>query len=810
LVTASFTGTLVKLTGKKGPQYGKAKVTLDGGEAEYVDLYSPYSVHQQFIYQKQGLDDAAHTLVIEWTGQKNAYSTGYYISLDLLLIQGRLDQAPRPTRFQQSDPKLTYVGKWGTSATGSPSGGSFAYANSAGGATSIKFQGTYLVWIAKTGPQYGKARVALDGGEAIYLDLYSPGSLYQQKVYSTGLLEEGPHTLTIEWAGLKNTRASSYYIDLDAVDVMGTLLTAPTPPTPATQYQQSDPKLTYVGSWPTAFQSGASGGSFKYATDTGAVASVSFNGTSLELVGKKSPQYGKARVSLDGGEAEYVDFYDQYWTYQEIVYSTGELQQGEHTLTIEWTGEKNLASTGYLVNIDAILVRGVLVEPQALTWYQQDTGQSLYAGAWNVVEASSAHGGSFYYADSPGASVTVGFRGTHLEWFSKTSPAYGKAWVSLDGGQAELVDLYSPDTLYRQCVYSTGPLKAGDHSLRISYSGLKNLAALGCAVGVDSFCTFGSLRVVLPAQTGGDLCPFALSGADKTRIAYSLPQAPASVQTGSTSDGGLWVDYKGAGGAMAPLTVGSREVRSVAATAVGGTAVRLTFDLAMYQRYRVMSLPASDSSPARIVVDFYRRAQGPEGDGPPLVCLDPGHGGSAPGTSGVVSKVPEKQMALAVGRLAAEYLRVRGLDVLMTRETDIDLTLEQRCVLANTAQANLFISIHGNAFYDAKVGGTETFYQEKTPDYTVAAKELATAVQTRVLQALGLKDRGARTYYVGTLGVLNGTVMPAVLVELGFMSNPTEDALLTSSAGQDKAAKAIADAVCDYLGWSTTVYSTEG
>ena len=200
---------------------------------------------------------------------------------------------------------------------------------------------------------------------------------------------------------------------------------------------------------------------------------------------------------------------------------------------------------------------------------------------------------------------------------------------------------------------------------------------------------------------------------------------------------------------------------------------------------------------------------GRRGTVPSLVFLDPGHGGSAPGTVGVVSRVAEKNAVLAVARLAAEHLSARGINVALTRDADTYLTLQQRCDLANRASASVFVSVHCNSYYDQKTRGTETFYQEKAPAYTVAAKALATALQHRVHTALGLGDRGARTYYVGTLGVLNGTCMPAALVELGFMSNPTEDALLTSAAGRDKSARAVADAVCDYLGWSTAVYSSE-
>jgi len=88
----------------------------------------------------------------------------------------------------------------------------------------ISFVGTRLDWIAKTGPSYGEAQVTLDSNAPVIIDLYSPGMLYQQGVWTSGSLANGSHTVKIQWTGQKNPVASSTYVDLDAVDVAGTLV----------------------------------------------------------------------------------------------------------------------------------------------------------------------------------------------------------------------------------------------------------------------------------------------------------------------------------------------------------------------------------------------------------------------------------------------------------------------------------------------------------------------------------------------------------------------------------------------------------
>jgi hypothetical protein len=173
------------------------------------------------------LPAGVHTVKIEWTGTKNSASTGTYINTDAFDVIGTLKQAvvvkdtTAVTRYQQGDSHFAYSGTWTVVSTSSASGGSFRYANKSGSSVTVKFTGTYLGWVAKKSPVYGKARVTVDGGAPVTVDLYSSYVLWVQKVWNTGTLASGTHTLRIEWTGTKNSAATDYNISVDAFDIIG-------------------------------------------------------------------------------------------------------------------------------------------------------------------------------------------------------------------------------------------------------------------------------------------------------------------------------------------------------------------------------------------------------------------------------------------------------------------------------------------------------------------------------------------------------------------------------------------------------------
>ncbi|AEG59381.1 N-acetylmuramoyl-L-alanine amidase [Desulforamulus ruminis] len=182
---------------------------------------------------------------------------------------------------------------------------------------------------------------------------------------------------------------------------------------------------------------------------------------------------------------------------------------------------------------------------------------------------------------------------------------------------------------------------------------------------------------------------------------------------------------------------------------------------------------------------------------PKIVMLDPGHGGVDPGAIGPTG-VREKDITLAVAQRVASILSP-VVDVRLTRDTDTSYShvtstdLSIRARLANQAGADCFVSIHCNSATNNTAGGTETYHYPGS----ILGNTLAKAVHTCVIPALGRVDRGIKT---ANFAVLRETNMPACLVEMAFISNPTEEALLGSAAFQETAATAIAQGIAEYLG----------
>ena len=253
-------------------------------------------------------------------------------------------------------------------------------------------------------------------------------------------------------------------------------------------YEQNNGNLFYLGTWTATTATGASGGSFRY-TDGKGSCTISFDGTYLAWLGKKSPVYGKAEVYVDGVNKGMVDLYGASATYGK-VWDTGTLPSGRHTVTIAWTG-KSSASTqpDYNISVDAFDIRGTIA--QAPPRYQQDTAELDYTGSWAKFTAVGASGGSYYRSSTSGASVTITFEGSYLAWIATKGTTLSKALVSLDGGTAKTIDLAASSAAYQQKVWNTGILPWGEHTVRITRSPSD---ATGKFISVDAIDLVGVLK----------------------------------------------------------------------------------------------------------------------------------------------------------------------------------------------------------------------------------------------------------------------------------------------------------------------------
>ena len=241
------------------------------------------------------------------------------------------------------------------------------------------------------------------------------------------------------------------------------------------------------------------------------------------------------------------------------------------------------------------------------------------------------------------------------------------------------------------------------------------------------------------------------------------------------------------------------------------------------------------TDPYRIVVDV-RAVSRPRQKRRPLVVLDPGHGGSEPGAANDPHGLVESQVALDLAELTASRLRaiMPRVRVMLTRSSDVDLSLEERCALANAMEADAFVSIHLNASSEpVRRGGVTTFVLDTTNNrqaLRLAARENGTRVAEvtgiqsllakhhRRTQAEGsltlagkiqrhtlkrgrsvlpkLSDRGVRQ---AMFYVLVGARMPAVLIEASFLTYEPEARALTHLKYRRALADGMASGIASYL-----------
>jgi N-acetylmuramoyl-L-alanine amidase len=250
------------------------------------------------------------------------------------------------------------------------------------------------------------------------------------------------------------------------------------------------------------------------------------------------------------------------------------------------------------------------------------------------------------------------------------------------------------------------------------------------------------------------------------------------------------------------------------------------------------------SDPPRLVLDFMKPTEAAPRESPsagPLrtIVLDAGHGGHDPGATGP-GGLMEKEVVLDVTRRVARMVEDRlDLKVLLSRDADHFVTLKDRTSYANRERADLFVSIHANAHPLASQQGVETFFlsseatdiaarqtaalensvvQLEKPtnmrvgggkpdflkailwdlaqsDFLIESSRLAEVVQDSITRSLRIPNRGVKQagFYV-----LGGAAMPAVLIEIGFVTNPQEERRLRDSKYRDELARAIFAGIAEY------------
>lgn len=185
------------------------------------------------------------------------------------------------------------------------------------------------------------------------------------------------------------------------------------------------------------------------------------------------------------------------------------------------------------------------------------------------------------------------------------------------------------------------------------------------------------------------------------------------------------------------------------------------------------------------------------------VVIDPGHGGTDPGSIGYKTKVHEDELNLKMSKLLKSKLEDAGINVVMTRETDASLAdgagkafkkrdMELRKDLIKKVRPNMVISLHQNSYTNHKLRGAQVFY-DKTSD---TSKQIAEYIQKQFLKNL---EHSNKTTSPGDYFMLKCTTAPSVIVECGFLSNEEDEKLLLTDAYQEKIINCIYLGIVEFL-----------
>jgi N-acetylmuramoyl-L-alanine amidase len=433
-------------------------------------------------------------------------------------------------------------------------------------------------------------------------------------------------------------------------------------------------------------------------------------------------------------------------------------------------------------------------------------------------------GGLAVSGDPRGISVKLAYEGREVVLY------HGKSLASV-GGELRLLSspalfesgrwLVPVDTMPRVL----GPLLG----TRVDWRAASRLLVIGDVpaprVEVKTFTSGDTVRIVLEAS---EPVPFRVSQEER-RVTVAIPRDLVSVSfqqqrlTGGIVDG---VQFLGGRENVFAVTLG-RRFKSMTATEQAGPA-RLVMEFQAAPLAVVAPPPAGAAGPAAV------KPAPAEGGGLRTVVIDPGHGGAEVGAKGPAGTL-EKDVTLAIGRkLRSALANGLGIQAFLTRDKDQEVALDDRTAFANNYKADLFVSIHANASAARGARGSEVYflsYQASdeesrrlasseggeivpgaaggagTSDLAIIlwdmaqaehleeSSALATRINEELAEVTGSQGRGIKQ---APFRVLVGAGMPAVLVEIAFISNSEEEKLLRSDEYQNKVTAALVRGIARY------------
>jgi hypothetical protein len=324
---------------------GAASIVKDGAGNDWI-------AYRQKLNSATGWSrvETVNRINLDSSGQVSVIPTrNTYVTKPVPLGSTSLPAGPTFTKVENTSSRIHYSGTWTVDSNASDSGGSVSFSGVSGDSAELQFYGTAARVAVRTGINSGIADVKLDGVVVVNnVDTYSTPALYKQIIYEIEGLTEGTHTVSFQPNGTKNALSGMTSARLDYFEYVG-----------PNAVDSSSGSLTYSGSgWGVFNLASDYGGSVKSSQVTGDFMQITLTGTNVKLFARKGPAAGKVDVYLDGVLVKNdFDLYSSSTVSQVLVYDSGTISSGSHTVKYVVTGLKNSSSTGYGNNFDFLVYK---------------------------------------------------------------------------------------------------------------------------------------------------------------------------------------------------------------------------------------------------------------------------------------------------------------------------------------------------------------------------------------------------------------------------------------------------------------------
>lgn len=241
-----------------------------------------------------------------------------------------------------------------------------------------------------------------------------------------------------------------------------------------------DRSVSYGSGWSQASAESYHLNTGTYTQTSDATASYTFTGTAVTWYGPKGPDHGRADVRIDGGAPVTVDLYSANREDVASVFSATGLSAGSHSISITTRSDKNASSSSTYVEVDAL-------EYKTGSRTDDTSSAIAYSSGWATSTIPAHYGGSAHYTQTAGSQATFTFSGTNVTWYTVKAPDHGKVDISIDGGAAQIVDLYQSQWTSNTPAFNVTGLSPGTHTIKITARSDKNSSSSNYYVEVDGF-----------------------------------------------------------------------------------------------------------------------------------------------------------------------------------------------------------------------------------------------------------------------------------------------------------------------------------